>query len=71
MSGPADGLLAAVTIDMQPPRPIPDWASHETCVRAVAAWLAHHLDALAETGEVDHGSFRLAAAEIRAAGGVS
>ncbi len=36
----------------------------------VSGWLADHLEALAETGNVDHGSFCLAAHVVRVAGGV-
>ncbi len=64
MSRPADGLRVAVAACFGP-----DDVSDDA-VRAAADWLADHLDALAETGKVDHGSFRLAAAEVRAAGGV-
>ncbi len=65
MIRPADGLLAALNdCGFLSPQDQRDAA------RAVSSWLADHLDALAETGEVDHGSFGLAAAEIRAAGGV-
>ncbi len=61
MNRPADGLLAALKAGCVP-RP-------ERAARVVSAWLADHLDALVDTGYVDRGSFRLAAAEIRAAGG--
>ncbi len=64
MSHPAEGLLSVLEhagcFGLTP----------EQASRVVSAWQADHLDALAETGKVDHGSFRLAAAEVRAAGGV-
>ncbi len=65
MSRPADGLLTALKDA--------DFVvayDREHMALVVSRWLADHLDALAETGKVDHGSFRLAAAEVRAAGGV-
>ncbi len=62
MTRPAEGLLAALRDGCVP--------RSERAARVVSGWLADHLDALAETGKVDHGSFRLAAAEVRAAGGV-
>ncbi len=64
MNRPADGLYVALRDIV-----ICDGSPVEAA-RAAAGWLADHLDALAETGKVDHGSFRLAAAEVRAAGGV-
>ncbi len=68
MSHPADGLRLVVLYAWL--SPIPGEFPETAAARAAAAWLADHLDTLAETGQVDHGSFRLAAAEIRAAGGV-
>ncbi len=62
MSRPADGLLAALRSECVPRR--------ELAARVVSRWLADHLDALAETEKVDRGSFRLAAAEVRAVGGI-
>ncbi len=65
MTRPVEGLNEAL-IDAgfsHPPK-------RDLAARVVSTWLADHLDALAETGKVDHGSFRLAAAEVRAAGGV-
>ncbi len=64
MSRPAEGLVAALGEAGFPP------FDREWAAVVVSGWQADHLDALAETGEVDHGSFRLAATEIRAAGGV-
>ncbi len=64
MSRSADGLVAALRVTNV------SEGGAEAAARVASAWLADHLDALAETGEVDHGSFRLAAAEVRAAGGV-
>ncbi len=68
MSRPAEGLATAV---YQAPGA---WRLYleerEAIIRFAATWISDHLEALAETGEVDHGSFRLAAAEARAVGGV-
>ncbi len=68
MSRPADGLLA---VQNEVWRTVPARDAKSESARRISAWLADHLDALAETGKVDHGSFRLAAAEVRAAGGVA
>ncbi len=65
MNRPADGFYFALRDIV-----ICDGSPVEAA-RAAAAWMADHLDALAEIGAVDRGSFRLAAAEVRAAGGVS
>ncbi len=65
MSRPADGLVSVLR---DAPR---DLVLDEVYVAGVvSAWLADHLDALAETDKVDRGSFRLAATEVRSAGGV-
>ncbi len=64
MSRPADGLVAWLRVTNVTE------GGAEAAARVASEWLAEHLDALAETGKADHGSFRLAAAEVRAAGGV-
>ncbi len=64
MSRPAEGLVAALYHGVLYRQ------DQEIAARVASAWLADHLDALAETDKVDRGSFRLAAAEVRAAGGV-
>ncbi len=65
VSPPAHGLLAALK-----DAAFLNVSDQVDAARVVSRWLADHLDALAETGHVDQGSFRLAAAEVRAVGGV-
>ncbi len=69
MTRSADGLLAALK-----DADFVNAYDREHAARVVSRWLADHLDALAESGR--HGRYdawrwREAAAEIRAAGGVS
>ncbi len=69
MSRPADGLLAALK-----DADFVNSYDREHMARVVSRWLADHLDALAEIGRqsrYDAERWRVAAAEIRAAGGVS